>query len=286
MRREIYFPGVWFPSEVIQACAATLDSLRTPTSSLPDEAPLRYERLSIDLLHEGLQLDGFDVWRERYDREVLGAALTVVLPAVGRYASERPDRVVVELDYTLDGGPAGTVVAVTAETEATVERVLALFRATTGPLPIQPTSAAVRVSSPVVFVGHGPDPAWRELTDHLRDHHGYAVQTFESGSRAGHTVRDVLDGLLTTSSFALLVMAGDDLTAEGDLRARQNVIHEIGLFQGRLGWNRAVVVCEEGIELFSNIDGVQQIRHRAGSIRECFGDVVAVLRREFGMPSG
>jgi len=89
---------------------------------------------------------------------------------------------------------------------------------------------------PLVFVGHGNSPQWRDLKDHLQDQHGSAVIAYETGARAGHTIRDVIDGMLAKSSFAVLVMTGEDEMEDGTLRARQNVIHEIGLFQGRLGF--------------------------------------------------
>jgi hypothetical protein len=135
---------------------------------------------------------------------------------------------------------------------------------------------------PVVFIGHGGSKAWRELKDHLQDKHGIEVEAYEVGARAGHAVRDVLDQMLNRSSFALLVMTKEDETADGNLRARQNVVHEAGLFQGRLGFHRAVVVVEEGTETFSNIEGIDQIRYSPGRIKECFGEVLATLRREFG----
>jgi predicted nucleotide-binding protein len=55
----------------------------------------------------------------------------------------------------------------------------------------------------------------------------------------------------------------------------------LGLFQGRLGFTKAIVLLEEGTEEFSNIHGVQQIRFPRGGIRQTFGDVLGVLRREF-----
>ena len=69
---------------------------------------------------------------------------------------------------------------------------------------------------------------------------------------------------------------------DGTVRARQNVIHEIGLFQGRLGFTKAVVLKEDGTEEFSNINGVNQIRYTKDNIKETFGEVLAVLKREFG----
>ena len=88
--------------------------------------------------------------------------------------------------------------------------------------------------------------------------------------------------ILDSTSFAVLVMTGEDTMEDGTIRARQNVIHEIGLFQGRLGFTKAVVLKEEGTEEFSNLYGVHQIRYSKGNIKETFGDVLAVLKREFG----
>jgi predicted nucleotide-binding protein len=137
-------------------------------------------------------------------------------------------------------------------------------------------------ASPVIFIGHGRSPEWKDLKNHLHDQHGLTVEAYETGSRAGHTIRDILDDMLAKSSFALLVMTGEDTTEDGDLRARENVVHELGLFQGKLGFNRAIALLEHGTSEFSNLQGIQQIRFTKGNIREVFGDVLAVLRREFG----
>ena len=83
-----------------------------------------------------------------------------------------------------------------------------------------------------IFVGHGHSRQWRDLKDHLREQHGFEVIAYEIGPRAGRTVKEVLDELLTRSSFALLVLTGEDEDAAGQLHARENVIHEVGLFQG------------------------------------------------------
>jgi predicted nucleotide-binding protein len=135
---------------------------------------------------------------------------------------------------------------------------------------------------PKIFIGHGASEQWRDLKDHLHDQHGYDIVAYETGSRAGHGIRDVIAEMLHTSAFAILVMTGEDTMADGTVRARQNVIHEIGLFQGRLGFSKAIVLKEEGTEEFSNIHGVQQIRYSKDNIRETLGEVLAVLRREFG----
>lgn len=137
-------------------------------------------------------------------------------------------------------------------------------------------------TKPKIFIGHGGSEQWRDLKDHLHDHHGYEIAAYETGSRAGHTIRDIIAEMLKTSSFAILVMTGEDAMEDGTVRARQNVIHETGLFQGRLGFSKAIILKEEETEEFSNIHGVHQIRYSKGNIKETFGEVLAVLRREFG----
>ena len=75
-------------------------------------------------------------------------------------------------------------------------------------------------------------------------------------------------------------MTAEDEQSGGRLHARMNVIHEAGLFQGRLGFERAIVLLEEGCEEFSNIQGLGQIRFPKGNIRAIFEDVRQVLERE------
>jgi len=131
-----------------------------------------------------------------------------------------------------------------------------------------------------VFIGHGRSQAWRALADHLRDHHGYRVVTFESAPRTGFAISDVLAEMAARTSFAILIHTAEDEQADGGRRARQNVVHETGLFQGILGFRRAIVIRERGCEDFSNLLGIQELLYET-EIKEVFGDIVAVLRREF-----
>jgi len=89
--------------------------------------------------------------------------------------------------------------------------------------------------------------------------------------------------MLEKSSFALLVLTGDDVMSDGSFHPRLNVVHELGLFQRKLGFSKAIVLLEEGLEEkeFSNISGIQQLRFSKFNIKETFGDVLATLRREF-----
>ena len=132
-----------------------------------------------------------------------------------------------------------------------------------------------------IFIGHGHDNQWKELKDHLHDKQGYEVSAYETAPRTGMAIKEVLEIMQSESSFAILVMTGEDTQKDGSLHARENVIHEIGLFQGRLGFSKAIVLKENGVEEFSNISGLNQIRFSKGVISGTFGDILATLKREF-----
>jgi len=158
-----------------------------------------------------------------------------------------------------------------------IERVFDIFE-TVAQKSKLPYEAFVK---PKIFIGHGRSTAWRDLKDHLHDKHSYEVVAYEVGSRAGHAIRDILEDMLAKSSFAILVMTAEDQTINGQFRPRQNVVHETGLFQGRLGFNRAIVLLEDGAEEFSNLHGIEQIRFSKGNIRETYGEILATIKREF-----
>jgi hypothetical protein len=119
------------------------------------------------------------------------------------------------------------------------------------------------------FIGHGRSPIWRELKDFIEDRLGLPVDEFNSARRRnphhGPAIGDARCG---------------DEHADDRLHARQNVVHEVGLFQGRLGFTRAIVLLEEGCEEFSNIHGLGQVRFPAGNISAKFEDVRAIFERE------
>ena len=175
---------------------------------------------------------------------------------------------------------ARSQVSVSGPERANVARLIRVFEREGKRCELPPPPPEV-APPPRVFVGHGGSALWKDIANHLRDLHSYDVEAYETGSRSGHTIRDVLESMLDASSFAVLVMTAEDEQADGTFRARQNVVHEAGLFQGRLGFTRVAILLERGVDAFSNIDGIQYIPFSKGNIRETYGDVLAMLRREF-----
>jgi predicted nucleotide-binding protein len=150
--------------------------------------------------------------------------------------------------------------------------------------------------SRTIFIGHGHARAWAALASFIRDELHLQYEEFNRVSSAGIATKERLAEMLDQCGFALLVLTGEDirrdrrqrpfgfdlwqLFSSGTVHARENVIHEVGLFQGRLGWRRAIPLLEAGCEEFSNIVGVGHIPFEKGNIASCFPKIRRVLERE------
>jgi hypothetical protein len=131
-----------------------------------------------------------------------------------------------------------------------------------------------------VFIGHGGSHIWLALKNFLTERLGLDCDEFNAESVAGMSTTKRLQVMLDRAAFAFLVMTGEDRHADGAAHARENVIHEAGLFQGRLGFERAIILLEEGCTQFSNIHGLTTIRFPKGDIEPAYEKIRGVLERE------
>jgi predicted nucleotide-binding protein len=131
-----------------------------------------------------------------------------------------------------------------------------------------------------VFLGHGRSPVWKDLKDFLQDRLNVPWDEFNREPTAGLSTKERLQVMLDEACFAFLIMTAEDERADGTKHARENVIHEAGLFQGRLGFERAIILLEEGCSEFGNIAGLTQIRFPAANIMAKSEEIRRVLERE------
>jgi hypothetical protein len=142
------------------------------------------------------------------------------------------------------------------------------------------SGAPAETRPPCIFIGHGHSRVWKDLRDFVRDDLGLEYEEFNRIPTAGMSVTDRLTQMLDKATFALLVLTGED-ERDGDMQrhARANVIHEAGLFQGRLGFENAILLVEAGCASFSNVHGLNYIEFKKDDINDCFEDIRRVLKR-------
>lgn len=140
-----------------------------------------------------------------------------------------------------------------------------------------------RSTRPAIAIGHGRNPAWRDVKDYLQDKMGFEVEAFETDVRASQTIPAAIASLGDKSNMAILVLTGEDKMADGKVRARQNVIIELGQFKQKFGDNKTIMLIEHGVELPSNVDGIVYIGFEPGHINATFGDIIATINREFSL---
>jgi hypothetical protein len=128
-----------------------------------------------------------------------------------------------------------------------------------------------------VLISHGSSPVWCQLRDFLGGRLGleHEVLNREPGTDLATARR--LEELLGQADFAFIVMTAEDERSAG---AWQNVVHEAGLFQGRLGFKRAVILLEAGCEGFPDLLGLTVIRFPKGNLLACKDEVKRMLVRE------
>ena len=128
-----------------------------------------------------------------------------------------------------------------------------------------------------VFIGHGHMESWRMVRDFLEDRLHLRVICYETEPREGYSIVNILEDMLNQAEYAIIVLTAEDQTTDGGKRARQNVIHEAGYCQGRLGFQRVVLLKQKGVENLSNLDGLQYIEFDGDRIGDTFPSLLSFL---------
>lgn len=131
-----------------------------------------------------------------------------------------------------------------------------------------------------IFIGHGRSAEWLKLRIFFSQNLGLPCDEFNIEPTAGLQTASRIETMLTSARMAFLVMTAEDHHSDGTLHARENVIHEVGLFQAKLGPKRAIVMLETGCSRFSNLDGLTTINFPLGDIMARSEEVRGVLIRE------
>jgi len=110
-----------------------------------------------------------------------------------------------------------------------------------------------------VFISHGRSGEWNKVQNFLEKDLEIPTLELAQQPNLGRTVLQKLEEESSKCSIAVIVMTGEDLTNDGEIRARENVMHEIGYFQGKFGLQNVVLLHEQGVNIPSNIHGLVYI---------------------------
>jgi predicted nucleotide-binding protein len=122
-----------------------------------------------------------------------------------------------------------------------------------------------------IFVSHGHNELLKlKLKDFVENRLKRKAIVLSEQPSAGMTVVEKLERASKECSSAIILMTGDDTLRDGGVRARQNVVHELGFFQGKYGRNNVILLVESGLELFSNISGIVYIQFDPNNFNAAF----------------
>nr|WP_255639028.1 nucleotide-binding protein [Deinococcus betulae] len=128
-----------------------------------------------------------------------------------------------------------------------------------------------------VFISHGRDGAWREVQEFIE--RTLRIPTLELAQEAnrGRTIFQKLIDESDNCGYAVIVMTGDDRVEEEQIRARENVMHEIGYFQGKYGPDRICILHESGVNIPTNIQGIVYIPFPKDGVAAALGGLTREL---------
>ena len=135
-------------------------------------------------------------------------------------------------------------------------------------------------SKPKAFISHSEStPALTELRDYL-DELGIEKLIVIKKPNLDRVIDDKVEAYLDEADFVIILATGDSRDRNGNLIPAGNVIHEIGLAQGKSKFKgRIIYLLEEKTEFPTNIKPRVYIRFNRNNIEHKFGDIVKEMKK-------
>ncbi|HEV7780756.1 MAG TPA: nucleotide-binding protein [Chitinophagaceae bacterium] len=96
------------------------------------------------------------------------------------------------------------------------------------------------------------------------------------------TIIEKFEKIGARCKYAIALCTPDDLINKDDKiysQPRPNVLYEIGWFCARLGRKRVLIFVKDGTDIFSDFQGVIQVRFK-GNVKECYESLHKALRNQ------
>lgn len=121
-----------------------------------------------------------------------------------------------------------------------------------------------------VFISHGRSNDWRAVQSFIEKDVEIKTLELAQAPNIGQTIIEKLINNAKYCNSAVIVMTGDDVANENEARVRENVMHEIGFFQGCYGRNFVILLHEEGVNIPTNLSGVAYVPFPRNNIEAGF----------------
>ncbi len=118
-----------------------------------------------------------------------------------------------------------------------------------------------RVKGNAVFIIHGHDDGLKTDVQLLLTRAGVNNIVLHEQPDKGRTIIDKLVEESSSSNYAIALLSPDDKLENGQTRARQNVILEVGYFMGKLGKERVRILRKGETEIPSDLQGILYENH-------------------------
>ena len=132
-----------------------------------------------------------------------------------------------------------------------------------------------------IFISHGRSNEWYKVQVYIEKDLQLLSLELAQEPIIGRTVLQKLNDEGGRCGYAVIVMTGDDTVGE-EVRARENVMHEIGFFQGKYGLQNITLLHEEGVNIPSNIHGLVYISFPKNTVEATFGALARELKAQIG----
>lgn len=143
--------------------------------------------------------------------------------------------------------------------------------------------AKLNIKAHRIFLSHGRSEEWRSVQSFIEKDLDLKTMELSQQVNAGRVVIQKLHEESAGCDYAVIIMTGDDAVSDGEKRARENVMHEIGFFQGKFGLNAIVLLHEEGVNIPSNLSGIVYISFPSKCIKASFSELQRELRAFYGL---
>ena len=133
-------------------------------------------------------------------------------------------------------------------------------------------------TKPKVFIVHGHDELrYRYQLAHFLNQKGLESIILHEQPSGGRTIIEKLEKSSADVGYAFILITPDDHCNGQSLRARQNVILELGFFWGILGRGRVCCLTKGEVELPSDMHGIVYIRFNQ-NIEEVYYEIENELK--------